>query len=304
VDIDRTAYPFESRWIDLPDGRMHYVDQGAGEPIIFVHGTPTWSFEWRHLIRTLGTGRRCIAADHLGFGLSDRPVLPLEAPRRRGRGSQAPPYAPYTPQWHAEHFEQFVTKLAPGRFTLAVHDFGGPIALPFCLRHPELVMRLVIINSWMWSFEGDADMQKKGRIAGSALGRFLYRWANFSLRVITPSAYADKRRLTPGIHRMYLDRFPDRWSREAVLWTLARSLLDSSGYYETLWQQRDALRGRPALIVWGMKDTAFRPHLLARWRDALPSATVAEIADAGHWPHEEQAEEVVAVFQQFLEARG
>jgi haloalkane dehalogenase len=152
----------------------------------------------------------------------------------------------------------------------------------------------------MWSFEGDADMEKKGRIAGSAMGRFLYRWANLSLRVIAPSAYADKRRLTPEIHRMYLDRFPDRWSREAVLWTLARSLLQSSGYYDTLWRQRDGLRGRPALIVWGMKDSAFRPHVLARWREALPSATVVEIADAGHWPHEEQPDRVVKALKELL----
>ncbi len=71
--VDRSAYPFTSRWIDLSAGRMHYIDEGTGEPLLFVHGTPTWSFEWRHLIRALAPAHRCIAPDHIGFGLSDRP---------------------------------------------------------------------------------------------------------------------------------------------------------------------------------------------------------------------------------------
>lgn len=269
--------------MSMPAGRMHYLDEGTGDPILFVHGTPTWSFEWRHLVRAFTATNRCIAPDHLGFGLSDRPLA-----------------APYTPEWHAGNFREFVDRLAPGTLTLVVHDYGGPIALPLALHRPEIVSRLVVINSWMWSFAGDRDMESKGRVAGSALGRFLYRWANLSLRVIVPSAYADRRKLTPAIHRQYLDRFPDRWSRGAVLWPLARALLGSSGFYDSLWQGRAGLHGRPALIVWGMKDTAFRPHHLARWKEALPDARVVEVDDAGHWPHEETPDQVVNALGEFL----
>ena len=281
--IDRGAYPFASRWATLRAGRMHYVDEGSGEPILFVHGTPTWSFEWRHLIRALAPTHRTIAPDHIGFGLSDRPRN----------------FA-YTPEAHAENLIEFVERLAPAPFTLVVHDYGGPIGLDLCLRRPELVRRLVLFNTWMWSLEGDRDMERAGRIAGSGLGRFLYRWANLSLRVITPSAYGDRRKLTPEVHRQYLDRFPDRWSREVVLWSLARALLGSSVHYDSLWRQRDKLAGRPALIVWGMKDPAFRPHQLARWREALPAARVVEMDGAGHWPHEEEPERVIAELRAFL----
>jgi haloalkane dehalogenase len=281
--VDRTAYPFESKSASLRAGRMHYVDEGTGDPILFVHGTPTWSFEWRHLIRALSTTHRCIAPDHLGFGLSERP--------RR---------APYTPEWHAENLAEFVERLEPAPLTLVVHDFGGPIALPLALHRRGLVRRLVVINSWMWSFVGDRDMESKGRIAGSALGRFLYRWANLSLRVIMPSAYGDRRKLTPAIHRQYLDRFPDRWSRGAVLWPLARALLASSAFYESLWRERAALTALPALIVWGTRDSAFRPNQLARWTTVLPNATVVELADAGHWPHEEEPDRVVDALTRFL----
>lgn len=269
--IDRVAYPFESRWAPLRAGRMHYVDEGTGPPIVFVHGTPTWSFEWRHLIRALSPDFRCVAPDHMGFGLSERP-----------RGGA------YTPEWHAANFAEFVQALDAGPVTLVVHDFGGPIALPVALHRPGAVSRLVVINSWMWSFAGDREMEWRGRVAGSRVGRFLYRWANLSLRVIAPSAWGDRHKLTPDIQREYLDRFPDRWSRGAVLWPLARAILASGPFYESLWQDRARLAAIPSLIVWGNRDTAIRAHQLARWKEVLPGARAVELAGAGHWPHEEE----------------
>jgi len=281
--VDRDAYPFRSRWLELPDGKIHYVDEGDGEPVLFVHGTPTWSFEYRHLIGALRGGHRCIAVDHLGFGLSDRPAA-----------------ADYTPEAHAARLRAFVDKLGLRRFTLVVHDFGGPIALPLALDDPDRVERLVVLNSWMWSFADDPEMTKRARMVSGALGRFLYRRLNASLRLIVPSAYGDRRKLTKAIHRQYLAAFPDADSRERVLWALARALTGSSAFYEGLWQRRQRLAAIPTLIVWGMKDTAFRPHLLARWRRALPHATVVELAEAGHWPHEEQPEGVIGAVQAFV----
>lgn len=281
--VDRTAYPFTSRWLDLQAGRMHYVDEGMGEPLVFVHGTPTWSFEWRHLIRTFAPTHRCIAPDYIGFGLSERPTK-----------------FSYTPEAHAENFAEFIESLRLGPFTLIVHDYGGPIGLPFCIQHPEQVRGLVLLNTWMWSFAGDRDMERNARIAGSRLGRFLYgRW-NLSLRVIMPDAYGDKSKLTPDIHRQYLERFPDRWSRENVLWPLAKALLGSGRYYDSLWRQREKLRGRPALIIWGLNDSAFKSHQLSRWSETLPSARVVELEKVGHWPHEEAPDRVIEEMKIFL----
>jgi haloalkane dehalogenase len=152
----------------------------------------------------------------------------------------------------------------------------------------------------MWSFMGDQEMERRARVAGSWFGRFLYRRLNLSLRVITPSAYGDRRKLTPAIHRQYLERFPDMWSREAVLWRLAKALLGSSAYYDQLWERREHLRDRPTQIIWGMKDSAFRPNQLARWRSILPYAHVLELAEAGHWPHEEEPALVSEALRTFL----
>lgn len=282
--LDREAYPFAHRWARLPGGaRMHYVDEGAGEPVLFVHGTPTWSFEWRHLIRGLSATHRCIAPDLPGFGLSDRPRA----------------FA-YTPEAHAEALRAFVDGVGLDAFTLVVHDFGGPIALPLALE-PGRVRRLVVLNSWMWSFAGDAEMEKKARIAASGLGGWMYRRLNFSLRVLVPASYGDRKKLTKAVHRQYRAPFPDAWSRGTVLWALAKALLGSSAHYDALWRRRQALRDVPALVAWGMRDPAFPPRHLARWREALPHARVVELP-AGHWPHEELPDEVLAAVRELLAA--
>jgi haloalkane dehalogenase len=184
-----------------------------------------------------------------------------------------------------------------------VHDFGGPIALPIVLGDPGRVMGLVVLNSWMWSFADDPEMTRRARMASGALGRFLYRRLNASLRLIAPSAYGDRRKLTKAIHRQYLAPFPDADGRERVLWALARALLGSSPFYDGLWQNRRQIADVPTLIVWGMKDSAFRPHQLGRWRRALPHASVVELPAAGHWPHEEEPEAVLAALEPFLAAR-
>jgi haloalkane dehalogenase len=281
--LDRAAYPFARRRLAGADGTLHYVDEGRGETILFVHGTPSWSFEWRHLIRGLSATHRCVAPDHLGFGLSDRP-----------------PSADYSPEAHARRLADFVDRLDLQAITLVVHDFGGPIALPLALERPGLVRRLVVLNSWMWSFAGDRAMERAARFAGGPLGRGLYRWANLSLRVLMPGAWADRSKLTADLHRQYLAPFPDRWSRGAVLWPLAHALLASSPHFERLWSARAALQRLPALILWGERDPALRPHLLERWRHALPAARVVPLP-TGHWPHEEAPDAVLAEMRSFLE---
>ena len=273
--------------IALTDGEMHYVDEGTGPPILFVHGTPTNSYEYRHLIAALSTRFRCIAPDHLGFGESSRPRA----------------FA-YTPEAHARVLKEFVERLDLKDLTLVVHDFGGPIGLPLVAGRGELgvgsVKQVVILNSWAWPLDDDPKMARGARLIAGAIGRFLYRYANASLRLIMPSAYGDKKKLTKEIHRRYLDVFRDRDARVLVLHALAKSLLGSRAHYQSLLDRLERLRAMRVLIVWGMKDSAFQPYQLARWRRLLPEAQVETIESAGHWPHEEEPARVLAAIERFL----
>lgn len=271
-------------YADLRNGRMHYVDQGSGPPILLVHGTPTWSYEYRHLVAALSQTHRCIAPDHLGFGRSARPA----------------DFA-YTPEAHAAVLAEFVEALGLDRFTLVVHDFGGPIGLPLALQPGSRVSRLVLMNTWAWPLNDDAKMARGAKFIGGAAGRLLYKYANASLRLIMPSAYGDRRKLTKEIHRQYLDIFRDREARVLVLHALAKSLLGSRAHYQSLLDGIATLRRIPVLIVWGMKDSAFQPYQLERWQALLPEAQVARLADAGHWPHEEDPARVVAEIERFLQ---
>jgi haloalkane dehalogenase len=279
--VDRHEYPFKSNWAELKDGRLHYVDEGSGTPAVLVHGTPTWSFEYRHVIRAVSDSCRCIAPDHLGFGLSDRPRS-----------------ASYTPESHAARLREFVDALELDRFALVVHDYGGPIGLPLALE--GRVTRLVILNSWMWPFDDDREMSRRARMVSGAAGRWMYRTLNASLRLLMPSAYADRARLTKAIHRQYLEPFRNPDDRVLVLWPLARALLGSSAFYRSLYARIDALRTIPTSIIWGRKDSAFKPYVLDRWRRELPDASILALDNAGHWPHEEAPAEVAEAIAEFL----
>jgi pimeloyl-ACP methyl ester carboxylesterase len=280
--IDRSLYPFESRYLDPGEGRMHYVDEGTGSPILMVHGTPTWSFLYRDLISCLSKQHRVVAPDHLGFGLSDKPED-----------------AAYRPEDHARRLSTLVERLGLENLTMVVHDVGGPIGLSYAVNHPENVSRLVLFNTWMWSLEGNAATERASRVLGGPIGRFLYKRLNFSPKVLLKAAYGDKAKLTPEVHRHYTAVFPTSKDRTAP-WMFARELIGSSRWYERLWQQRDQIQNKPTLIVWGLKDPTFKEADLKRWEQLFTQARVVRLPEVGHLVPEEAAETVVPLVEEFL----
>jgi haloalkane dehalogenase len=278
--VDREAYPFVDRFYDLPAGRMHYVDEGSGPPIVFVHGTPTWSFLYRYLIRCLSADYRCVAPDHLGFGLSDKPA-----------GWS------YRPQEGAANLRKFIEGLDLKDFTLVVHDFGGPIGLSYALDCPRNVRRLVIFNTWLWGTRGDPHFSVAGKLLDNALGRLLYLRLGFSVRVMLP--FGGHSPLPPEIRSQYLAPLSTPADRVAT-WACAQALLGESDWYESLWQRRAAIQDKPALILWGLKDGAFRPQDLARLETIFRAAQVRRYPAAGHLVQEAEGEQLCPVVAQFL----
>jgi haloalkane dehalogenase len=276
--LDATLYPFPTRRFTTASGALSYVDVGRGPTVLLVHGTPSWSFEWRNVISALSKYNRVVAPDHLGFGLSDKPES-----------------ADLTPRAHADRLRALVEHLDLKEVTLVVHDFGGPIGLPLALEG-DRVARVVLLNSWMWSNESDPGVARVDRLVRSWLGRFLYLRLNASPRWILPAALGKGTKLTKAEHRHYVAPFDAPDARMAP-YALALALGGENPYYASLWSKRAALAKLPMTIVWGEKDPAFGAQHLARWTAAFPEARIVRLPSVGHFPAEEAPSAVVDAIQ-------
>lgn len=280
--IDRAEYPFKSNYMQLPMGRMHYVDEGSGEPIVMLHGNPTWSFLYRNMVKALSAKYRCIAIDLMGFGLSDKP-----------------PDWPYHPEGHAENLALFMDKLGLKDITLVMQDWGGPIGMSYAIDNPDNVKRLIIMNTWAWPVRGDKHYERFSAFMGGSIGRFLIKRFNFFVRVFMKKAMADPALLTRHIHSHYLNALPNAESRKGC-YVFPRRIIESTPWLESLWNRRDSVKNKPALILWGMKDIAFRQVELDRWKGLFLNRKVVELTDAGHFVQEEAAPEINREIEEFM----
>ena len=279
--VDTNLYPFQNNMISLEAGNMHYVDEGAGETILFVHGTPTWSFLYRDFVKELSNDYRCIAIDHLGFGLSEKPI--------DFSGS---------PQDHAKNLSEFIRKLDLQNVTLVVHDFGGPIGLAAGMMNSERINKVVLFNSWLWSTEERADAQRIDKTINSRLGKFLYLNLNFSPKFLLKKGFKDKKNLSKKVHQHYLKPFPNKSSRHGLL-NLAKALVGSSDWYQMQWEQLDKLANKEWLIIWGTEDEFIKKGELLKWKERLSNSTVTEL-NCGHFVQEEKTEESIALITNFM----
>lgn len=279
--LNTDLYPFSHQFLPVEGGNMHYVEAGQGPILLFVHGTPTWSFLYRDFIKELSSDYRCIAIDHLGFGLSEKWDD-----------------SPGTPEWHANNLSIFIKELDLQDITLVVHDFGGPIGLGSGIENSERIAGVVLFNSWLWETASDKSAQRIDRLVNSWLGSLLYLRLNFSPRVLLKQGFADKNNLTKAKRRHYRKPFPDKPSRVPLL-DLAKALLGSSDWYQQQWEALHRLSGKEWLILWGTEDKFLTSDQLLKWRSRLPEATVREWS-CGHFVQEEETELAISAIRTFM----
>ena len=282
--VSDELFPFESRFVETAGGHvMHYVDEGSGDPIVFVHGNPAWSFEYRRLIGGLRPDFRCVAADHIGFGLSSR------SSRRED----------HHPAAHAERFGALIAGLGLRDVTLFVNDWGGPIGLDFARRHPDLVRRLVISNTWCWPVNRDPYYWIFSRMMASPLGQYLIKRRNYFVNGVMTRAVGNQEALTPEVMAHYRNALPGPAERAANA-AFPRYIVGATRWLREIWDDRAAFCAKPALVVWGSKDIAFRAKELDRWRSELADCEVHEFAECGHFLAEEAPERVLPLLRAFV----
>ncbi len=267
--LNTKEYPFNSKYFTVNGHQLHYIDEGAGEIILFIHGTPSWSFDYRKVIQDLNSDFRCIAIDHIGFGLSDKPKE-----------------YDYSTINHSKTLEKFVLEKQLENITLVVHDFGGPIGLNFAIRYPEKIKKLVILNSWLWSSKDDPDFIKFSKLLKSPLLPFLYLYLNFSPKYLLPKSFGDHK--LPGhILKQYTKPFSGKNQRYGAL-AFAKSLLHDQDWFEELWLKRGAISSKPTLLMWGMKDPIIKPKNLYKFESGFTNVSTVKIEGSGHFPQEEE----------------
>lgn len=282
----RALYPFPSQWLQLSAGRMHYVDVGptdSQETLLFVHGNPTWSFHWRELIASLKDRYRCIAVDHLGCGLSDKPAKTFRLADR------------------IEHLMQLVDTLNLERVTLVAQDWGGAIGLGALHARRERFRRIVLFNTGAFP-----PWFVPWRIAvcrTPLLGRLALQGGNLFSRAALRMTLS-RQRLAPAVAAGYLAPY-DSWQHRRAVYDFVADIPRSPQHptWETLAKiERSllSLRELPILLVWGMKDWCFTPECLDKFVAAWPNAEVHRLADVGHWVVEDAPEESRQIVSEFL----
>lgn len=279
--LDTVQYPFDSRFYELDGVQMHYIDEGEGDVLLFVHGTPTWSFDFRRIIKSLRTRYRCIAIDHIGFGLSDKPKD-----------------FDYSTRHHSDSLMRFIEDKNLQNITLVVHDFGGPIGLACAIRAPHRIAGIILFNSWLWSSKGDPDFEKVSKVLSSPLLPFLYRYFNFSAKFLLPKSFG-KNKIQPVILKQYTKAFGKASERSGTI-AFAKSLLHDQDWFESLWQQRAPIIAKPLLLIWGMKDPVIKPGYLEKFEQGFSNTTSVTLNDAGHYPQEEEPEIVIKEIKNWL----
>jgi len=294
-NIPQELYPFEPHFHDLEGLRMHYLDEGKGPIVLMVHGNPTWSFYYRNLVRCLSPSHRCIVPDHIGCGLSDKP------------GDDR---YDYNLDRRIEDLESLMTQLLgdesqAGKVNLVVHDWGGMIGLGWAVRHPELIDRIVILNTAAFHLPSGKEVPWQLRLVrNSAFGVFLVRAFNaFACGATRVAMMAHT--MPPEIRRAYCAPY-DSWKNRIATARFVQDIpLDSSDAgYETISgisKGLNAFRGHEALICWGERDFVFDHHFREEFEHRWPQAKVYQFANAGHYVLEDAADEIIPLIQDFLQ---
>ena len=280
------SFPFEARYVDSGDLRIHYVDEGPRDaaPIVMLHGNPTWSYMYRRPIAALSErGHRVIAFDHMGFGRSSKPP----EPRR------------YILSSHVQNAIAVLDGLGLKDVTLVCHDWGGPIGFGAALERSGRIRAVVAMNTWAWELPSFLPGFLR-QFRGEGLGEILALACNAVVESI-PGGMS-QRDIDPQMMEAYRAPYPDYFSRLGTLAFIRDIPLTENDVSAPLMghiHESLSQLNLPLLLVWGMRDRVFVPAFLEQWQAIFPEAHRVEL-EAGHYLVEDRPDEVAEAIHHFV----
>ncbi|MCK5499068.1 MAG: alpha/beta fold hydrolase [Gammaproteobacteria bacterium] len=286
-------YSFDHHYHSVKGLRLHYLDEGDvdAEPVVMVHGNPSWSFYYRKLVLALRDNYRCIVPDHIGMGLSDKP--------------DDESYH-FTLDQRVADLESLLDHLkVTDNITLVVHDWGGMIGMAYATRYPQRIKRLVILNTSAFHLPKDKSVPwqlKLSRIpvVGAILNQGLNIFARSAVKLCVT-----RTPMSPEIAAAYLAPY-DTWSHRRAVKKFVFDIPLKPGHtsYQTVDQIDKAIAqfsNIPMLVCWGMRDFVFDDCFLKEWEKRFPDAEFHRFEDVGHYILEDAPEDVIPLVQQFLQ---
>lgn len=261
--------------------RIFYREDGAGEPILLLHGVPTSSYLWRKLMPRLARFGRAVAPDHYGFGRSDKPAD-----------------ADYSVPGYVRYLEGFTTALGLDRLHLIVHDFGGPFGLGFAIKHPQRIRSLVIMNTIFYPDYEWHRLAKIWRTPGDG-ERWMAGWTRERFRDGRLKTMVHPENLTPDDLEAHYEPIADPAMRAAIL-RLYRNTTPSE---HPEWEEGFRRLKVSALIIWGRQDPYIPVETAERFHRDLEGSSLVLLDDAGHLVPEDKPEEVGQLIESFYARR-
>jgi pimeloyl-ACP methyl ester carboxylesterase len=292
IDISkfRHLYPFKSHFMEINGLKYHFIDQGGGDPVVMLHGNPTWSFYFRELIKDLSSEFRTIVPDHIGCGLSDKPGVDQYDYRLKSR---------------VDDLEHLLDDLKINqRVTLVLHDWGGMIGMAYALRYPERIRRFVIMNTAAFLLPKGKALPLRLRLIRNVKPFAVLGVLGFNIFALGALFMASYKSLNKDVKSGLIAPYNSWINRIATLKFVQDIPVEKKDpsycLAKYVGDNLYRLKHIPMLILWGEHDVVFDLDFLFEWQRRFPDAKVETFKDAGHYVLEDAADRIIPMVRNFL----
>ncbi|MBD3227884.1 MAG: alpha/beta fold hydrolase [Candidatus Lokiarchaeota archaeon] len=282
------TFPFKPHFKKINGFNMHYVDEGNGEPIVLLHGEPTWGYLYRKFITHFSNTNRVIVPDHMGFGKSDVP----EDKR-------------YVLKEHVDNLTKLLLELELENITLVMQDWGGPIGFGFATEHPDRIKRLVIMNTSVGVAKENRRLWFESMVENGTYEQLMGNMKLFIPQIMfgffEKKISREEKKL---LKKAYVAPFPNKkyclGAKAFPLDIPKGKNHPSSEIMQKIRDRLNLLKDKQKILIWGMKDRIFPPKIINVWLKIYPNIEIHRINDASHFLQEDAPEEVISIITNFI----